>query len=80
MEDDRSGIIPEITDSYKYEEQILMGSADVRDAYLADRQLINTGILLLFFVNCPSKRYIESKDSLFLSKIVYDFHRRLTWT
>ena len=46
MEDDRSGIIPEITDSYKYEEKILMGSADVRDAYLADRQLIRTGINL----------------------------------
>ncbi len=46
MEDDRSGIIPEITDSYKYEEKILMGSADARDAYLADRQLIRTGINL----------------------------------
>ena len=49
MEDDRSGIIPEITDSYKYEEKILMGSADVRNAYLADRQLIRTGILWRLF-------------------------------
>jgi len=49
MEDDRSGIIPEITDSYKYEEKILMGSADARDAYLADRQLIRTGILFKLY-------------------------------
>ena len=46
MEDDRSGIIPEITDSYKYEEKIMMGPANERDAYLADRQLIRTGTLL----------------------------------
>ena len=45
MEDDRSGIIPEITDSYKYEEKILMGPADERDAYLSDRQFIRTGTL-----------------------------------
>ena len=68
MEDDRSGIIPEITDSYKYEEKILMGSADARDAYLADRQLIRTGIL--FKLYWPSINLVGKSFELFQPKNV----------
>ena len=49
MEDDRSGIIPEITDSFKYENDIMMGSADRRDAYLSDRSLLSSGILVNYY-------------------------------
>ena len=48
MEDDRSGIIPEITDLFKYENDLMMGSADRRDAYLSDRSLLSSGIIIYY--------------------------------
>ena len=42
-------MIPEITDSYKYEEQIMMSPAAVRDQYLSDRSLLSSSIIFLFY-------------------------------
>ena len=51
MEDDRSGpIIPEIENSYKYEEQIMMGPRDVLNQYLADKSLLSSSIIKIFII------------------------------
>ena len=39
---EKIGVIPEIENSYKYEEQIMMGPRDALNQYLSDKSLLSS--------------------------------------
>ena len=45
---EKIGVIPEIENSYKYEEQIMMGPRDALNQYLSDKSLLSSCIINIF--------------------------------
>jgi hypothetical protein len=53
---EKIGVIPEIENSYKYEEQIMMGPRDALNQYLSDKSLLSSCIINIFKIQKRKKR------------------------